>query len=109
MADDALTYEALHAQVQDLRLHAVQQPERIELGKTQRAAIDAYFQNLTGQEDAGPILEFNGLPVVKSRRDDHVRLLASGDEGEDVEVEMAEPPVASGPEALSVEEPQSNG
>jgi hypothetical protein len=109
MADDALTYETLHAQVQDLRLHAVQQPERIELGKTQRAAIEAYFRDLNGQEDVGPILEFNGLPVVKSRRDDHVRLLASGDEGDDVEVEMAEAPVASGPEALSVEEPQSNG
>jgi hypothetical protein len=104
MADEALTYEALHAQVQDLRLHAVQQPERIELGHTQRAAVEAYFRTLNGQEDVGPILEFNGLPVVKSRRDDHVRLLASGDEGEDVEVEMTEPPVASGPEAPVVEE-----
>lgn len=103
MADETLTYETLHAQVQDLRLHAVQQPERIELGRSQRAAIETYFRNLTGQDEVGPILEFNGLPVVRSRRDDHVRLLASSEDGEDVEVPMEEPPVASGPEAPAQE------
>lgn len=105
---DQMTVDQVHAAVHDLRATAAQPPEKIELGKAQREAILQSVRDAAGTQDVGELREFQGLPVVKSRQDDHVRLLATGDEGEDVEVPVVELVAPSGPEAPAVEgEPQS--
>lgn len=97
MAD--VTADMVHAQVLEMRTRAAQAPERIELGKSQIAAIEAAHRLAAGTDDIGPLIEFQGLPVVKSRRDDHIRLLVTGDNGEDTEVDGAQPATPSGPDA----------
>jgi hypothetical protein len=102
---DQLTADQVHEQVRTLRDRAATPAERIELGKSQIAAIEAAHRDLTGLSDVGPLREFQGLVVVKSRRDDHVKLLATGEQGEDVEVETIEQAAPSGPDAPVVETP----
>lgn len=106
---DTLTADQVHEQVRALRDRAATPPEKIELGKSQIAAIEASHREITGLADVGPLREFQGLPVVKSRRDDHIKLLASGEQGEDVEVEAVEQPAPSGPDAPVVEEAAPSG
>lgn len=108
MTDQTLTADQVHQQVHDMRAIAAQPPAKIELGRTQREAILQAVRDATGTNDVGELREFQGMPVVKSRRDDHVKLLAVGEDGEDVEVPIVEPVAPSGPEAPAVEcEPQS--
>lgn len=102
---DQLTADQVHEQVRALRDRAATPPEKIELGKSQIAAIEASHREITGLADVGPLREFQGLLVVKSRRDDHVKLLATGEEGEDVEIETIEQPAPSGPDAPVEEAP----
>jgi len=106
---DALTAAQVHDQVHALRAQAAQDPEKIELGRAQIAAILDEQRTASGLQDVGPLTHFQGLPVVKSRREDHVKLLATGEQGEDVEVETVEQPVASGPDAATVEAEPSGG
>lgn len=86
MAD--MTADEIHAQMYALRSQSAQQAVKIELGHKQRAVLEQANHDAAGF-DSGPLVEFQGLPVVKSRRDDHLRLLAEGDNGEDVEVTAA--------------------
>lgn len=83
---DKLTADQVHQQVHDLRAQAAQLPEKIELGRAQREAIMAGIREAAGTNDVGELREFQGMPVVKSSRADHVKLLATGESGEDVEV-----------------------
>lgn len=104
---DAMTADQVHLQVHGLRATAAQPPAKIELGRQQRAAIEADVRAAAGTDDIGPLTQFQGLEIVKSRRDDHVRLLAVDEDGEASEVEPVEPVAPSGPEAPAVEgEPQ---
>lgn len=104
---DQMTADQVHDQVRLLRDQAATPPEKIELGKQQIAAILAWHSELTGQQDQGPVVQFQGLPIVKSRRHDHVKLLATGEQGEDVEVETVTIAAPSGPDAPPVEAEQS--
>lgn len=106
---DTLTAADVHQRVHDLRAQAATQPEKIELGKSQRAAIEAEQRAAAGSDDIGPLTQFQGLAVVKSRRDDHVKLLALGEDGEDVEVDTVEPTAPSGPDAPPAEAEPSGG
>lgn len=105
---DQLTADQVHAQVHDLRARSATVPEKIELGIAQRDAIEAEVRAAAGTDDIGPLTSYNGLEIVKSRRQDHVRLLGSGDKGEDVEIVPAEPSAPSGPDA-PIEEPEQSG
>lgn len=93
-----MTADEVHAQTHALRAQAAQQPAKIELGRSQRAAIEQAQREAAGF-DPGPLLEFQGLPVVKSRRDDHIKLLATDEDGEDVEIEPVAVEQPSGPDA----------
>jgi len=97
-----LTAEQIHEDVLTMRSTIASQPMKIELGRQQRAVIEA-AQHAAAGFDSGPLVEFQGLPVVKSRREDHVRLLGEGDEGEDVELEPVQVATPSGPDAPAVE------
>lgn len=103
MTDQQLTADQVHARVHELRAQAATPPEKIELGRQQIAAVEASVRAATGMTDIGPLIEFQGLPIVKSRRDDHVKLLATGEQGEDVEVEQTPQIAPSGPDAPAVE------
>lgn len=106
---DQLTADQVHAQVHDLRARATTPPTRIELGVLQREAIEADVRMAAGTDDIGPLTEYNGLPIVKSRRQDHVKLLAADDSGDDVEVEQVTASSPSGPDAPAVEETEQSG
>jgi hypothetical protein len=84
MSDQPMTGDDVHAQVHVLRAQLVEPPERIELGRKQIAAIEAAQRQAAGSGDIGPLLEFQGLLIIKSERDDHVKLLAAGEQGEEV-------------------------
>jgi hypothetical protein len=101
---DTLTADQVHAQVHELRAQAERQPFKIELGKRQREAIEADVRAAAGTNDIGPLTQFQGLDIVKSRKDDHVRLLAADESGDDVEVESVQPVTPSGPDAPEVDE-----
>jgi hypothetical protein len=88
----ALTADQVHAQVHDMRAQAATVPEKVELGKMQRDALEQAARDASGLSDVGPLREFQGMPVVKSRREDHVKLLAANEAGEDVEVDVVPPP-----------------
>jgi hypothetical protein len=105
MPDQTMTADQVHAQVHALRATAATTPASIELGRQQRAAIEASMREAAGTDDIGPLREFQGLPIVKSRRDDHVQLLATGEDGEDVAVENTPP--ATQPEELIAAQPES--
>lgn len=103
MADtEKLTADQVHAQVHELRAQAANAPAKIELGKRQREAIEADVRAAAGTNDIGPLTQFQGLDIVKSRKDDHVRLLAADESGDDVEVEPVQPVAPSGPGAPEV-------
>lgn len=103
MTDQTLTADMVHDQVHALRATAATPPVKIELGKTQREAVLQAVREAAGTNDVGELREFQGMPVVKSRRDDHVKLLAAGDDGEDVEVDTVTVIAPSGPAAPAVE------
>jgi hypothetical protein len=109
MTDSTLTADQVHAAVHELRATAAQPPEKIELGRSQIAAILEGQRQAAGMQDVGELREFQGLPVVKSRRDDHVKLLAANEDGEDVEVETVAATEPSGPDAPVVEAEPSGG
>lgn len=102
---DQLTAADVHQQVHDLRARATVPPTRIELGVLQREAIEAEVRTAAGTNDIGPLTEYNGLPIVRSRRQDHVKLLAADDSGDDVEVEQVTASAPSGPDAPVESEP----
>lgn len=99
---DTLTADQVHAAVHDLRARAASAPEKIELGQTQLAAIEKDIQEAAGTKDIGPLNQFQGLEIVRSRKQDHVRLLAPGERGEDEPVPVVEPVAASGPDAEAI-------
>jgi hypothetical protein len=103
MTDSALTADQVHDRVHALRDQAATLPEKIELGKSQRDAILQDVRDAAGMQDVGELREFQGLPVIKSSRADHMKLLATGEQGEDVEVDAVQQPAPSGPEAPAVE------
>lgn len=95
MPDQTITADQVHAAVHDLRARAESPVEKIELGQQQLAAIEADVQEAAGTKDIGPLTQFQGLPIVRSRKQDHVALL-----GADAEpVPDVEQPAPSGPEA----------
>lgn len=100
---DQLTAADVHAHVHDLRARAETPPEKIELGQMQRDAIEADVKAAAGTNDIGPLQQFQGLEIVRSRKHDHVRLLRAGERGEDEEVPIVEVAAPSGPEAEVVE------
>ena len=67
MADE-LTADQVHAQVHALRAQAAQPPQKIELGRTQRAAIEQAQREAAGTDDIGPLLEFQGLADFRGQR-----------------------------------------
>lgn len=103
MTSDQITAADVHQHVHELRATAAQAPAKIELGRQQRAAIEADVRTAAGTDDIGPLVQFQGLQIVKSRRDDHVKLLATGEDGEDLEIDVLEPVAPSGPDAPAVE------
>jgi hypothetical protein len=109
MADQTMTADQVHNQVHAMRAQTATVPQKVELGRQQMAAIEAAQREAAGSEDVGPIREFQGMAVVKSRRENHVLLLAEGDSGEDVELEPVTPEAPSGPDAPAVEEAQPTG
>lgn len=109
MADTTtLTADQVRAQVNELRARSEQQPEKIELGVLQRQAIEADVRTAAGTDDIGPLTSYNGLEVVKSRKQDYVRLLAAGESGDDVEVDQVQPVAPSGPDAPVLEEQEQS-
>jgi hypothetical protein len=108
MAQDSLTADQVHAHAHELRGIAARPPQKIALGVQQRAALEAAQRAAAGTDDIGPLTEFQGLPIVKSRKDNWVGLLGADETGDDAEVEVTEPVAPSGPEAPAVEE-QSGG
>lgn len=101
--DQTMTADAVHAAVHDLRARAETPPEKIELGQAQLAAIEADVRAAAGTDDIGPLTQFQGLPIVRSRKQDHVRLLRAGEKGEDEAVPEVAIVAPSGPEAEAVE------
>lgn len=100
---EKLTADQVHARVHELRAQAASAPVKIELGKRQRDAIETEIRAAAGTDDIGPMTQYNGLAVVRSRKDDHVRLLGAGDQDEDVELVPTEQLAPSGPDAPEVE------
>lgn len=105
---DTLTADQVHAHVHELRARAETPPEKIELGQAQIAAIEAEVRAAAGTNDIGPLTQYNGLEIVKSRKHDHVRLLRAGESGEDEEVPQIEAVAPSGPEAPAELEPSGD-
>lgn len=99
MPDQTITADQVHAAVHDLRARADAPPEQIELGQQQLAAIEADVQAAAGTKDIGPLTQFQGLPIVRSRKQDHVALLRAGERGDTEPVPEVEQPAPSGPEA----------
>lgn len=95
----SITADQVHLAVQDLRARAAVLPEKIELGIAQREALEAEVRAAAGTDDIGPLTSYMGLEIIKSRRQDHVRLLAAGESGDDVDVGQVQPIAPSGPDA----------
>lgn len=85
MANDAeAQYSVIRDQIDTLRNTETRVAIAVRLGVTQRAAVEAYVQQVTGNPDAGPLLSFHGMDVRSSKKNDHVAVLwAEGDDPED--------------------------
>lgn len=99
----SITASDVHAQTNDLRAQLTTPPDRIELGRQQIAAIEADQREVSGMADIGPLTQFQGMTVVRSKRDDCLKLLAANEDGEDAEVDQVEPVAPSGPDAPPAE------
>jgi hypothetical protein len=90
MAD--MTHDEIHAHVRTGLLADTRTPRGIRLGQTQQDAILAYHRQVSGAEDVGPLTEFAGVPVLKSRATDRLVLEYDGDtEDEDAPTSVTLP------------------
>lgn len=100
MADDAeIQYAVIRDQIDAHRNNDTRSAFAVRLGVNQRAAIEAYVRQISGNPDAGPLLSFAGMEVRTSRKNDHVALLWA--EGDDPDEEAPAETVAPPPEASS--------
>jgi hypothetical protein len=94
-----ISADQVHFAIRELRGRAEILPEKIELGIAQREAIEAEVRAAAGTDDIGPLTSYMGLEIITSRKHDHVRLLAAGESGDDVEVGQVQSIAPSGPDA----------
>jgi hypothetical protein len=91
-------YEAIRLQVEDLLNTETRTPIAIHLGANQRASLEAYVKQVSGQADVGPLLSFRGLQVRSSKKADHLALMWA--EGDDADPPDAPPPIPPAPAAV---------